>query len=150
MIWSAATYQIEYNLSTVATAILTPALQRAEYRIESYITAAAFIDASAVSPTDTNAASLVKYAIGDLALVYLRQWNIISPTSTTYSESYSGVVSYKSSSGKGGEVLATQMTEGAILARLSGIAKTTTFEATEAWGTGRFVSGTLTVSTEAD
>jgi hypothetical protein len=103
MIWNVTDYQTEYQLSSISSDVLTPSLQRAEYRVEEYITVAAFTDASAVSPTDPNAASRVKYAIGDLSLVYLRQKNIVSNSSTgdSYEEDYDGVVSYKSKTSAG-------------------------------------------------
>ena len=147
MIWVVVDYQTEYNLSAISTDILSPTLQRAEFVVEGHITAAAFADASLVSPVDEQAAFLVKYAIGDLALLYLRQYNITSPVADSYEESYNGVVSYKISSQAGSTAL--QMTETEILSRLSDLTGEDAFESTETWGSGRFTP-ILTIEEEDD
>ena len=144
-LWSPPLFQLTYNVEDVNISVLIATLYRADIRVQGYITSAAYADAILSTPVDPVAAELIKTAIGDLALYYLRQTEFIELPSETYSESYSGVVSFSQSSGTSGKTISQSMTEGAILGRLAEYADSTNYAAamTVEWGTGRYASVSL-------
>lgn len=145
-LWDAAAYRQERGLTGIALTNIIPALTDADARIQWFITVAAYQDALLTTPTDPLAQVLIKKAIGDLAMVYLRQQNQIAPTASTYSESYSGILSY--SIGSSGDALKGNiLSEGEILNTLLAYQRTSTFTTGTTWGTGRFI-GVISTETE--
>lgn len=144
-LWSPPLFQLAYNVEDVDISVLIMKIYSADMRVQGYITAAAYADAILSTPTDPVAAERIKTAIGDLTMFYLRQSEYVELPSETYSESYSGVVSFSQTSGSSGKSISQSMTEGAILGRLAEYADSTDYAAgmTVEWGTGRYASVSL-------
>jgi hypothetical protein len=140
-LWGVEAFQEEYGV-TASDTVAFAVLDDAEAVVQGYVTTAHWSDAILSSPVDPLASRKIRRAVGDLATVYLRQRNLLAPVAESYSENYSGNVSYSLSSG--GTKLSESMTESAILARLSAYADATTlangFSPNTAWGTGRWTN----------
>jgi hypothetical protein len=139
-LWTASDWKSLYNASGLTDAQATDLLADAESDIEVYITEDAYDDATAVSPTDTNAYRKIRKAVALLARLYALQQSFLSPPTDKYTESYSGVKSYSISSGTGAQAIAAGVSEQSIYRRLAAYARETTFEPCSDWGTGRFIT----------
>jgi hypothetical protein len=139
MIWTVGEFQTEYSKADLSSGILTPVLTDAENVVEAYLTDAAYADAIDATPTDAVAFLLIRRAIGDITLLYLRQRNQIAPVTQSYSKSYGGVKSYSVSGGQSAAAVADSLTESKILSRLSAYARALPSLAQDTWGTGRFI-----------
>jgi hypothetical protein len=149
MIWSTATFKAATGV-TVSDAIVEDLLTDADYRVQAYITDAAYADADADTPDDAVAARLIRKAIKDLTLLYLRRDSHISPVADEYEERYAGnVKAFRVKTNiQTGVTLA--VTEKDILATLSAYAEAVDFTPCVARGSGRFVSASLLIDEDED
>jgi hypothetical protein len=152
-LWDVVQLQVEYDLTLTDTNVVAPALVRADARVQRYITAAIYADATLATPTDALRAIEIKYAIGDLTKLYLSQNGVISGGLAKYTERYAGVKTYEKQFSTQTKAI-EKLTESDILARLVEWKRAdtddTSFTPCVTWGTGRFVSGTLTITTDDD